>query len=81
MGMHEWMIKAQAIDNRIERISGGKILGFIALVLVITGVVYFSMENRNPAPTDRYCDMIEVHQQTGGEYGWPDYKDIAKHCQ
>jgi len=22
-----------------------------------------------------YCEMVEIHNETGGEYGWPPYRD------
>ena len=36
---------------------------------------------QDPSPSNHYCDMVEIHQQSDGEYGWPDFKQIAKHCQ
>lgn len=29
----------------------------------------------------QYCDMVHIHQQTGGEFGWPDYQHVyAEQC-
>jgi len=29
-----------------------------------------------------YCEMVEMFNQTGGEYGWPDYKEtFEKECK
>lgn len=25
-----------------------------------------------------YCEMVETFKNTGGEYGWPDYKDTYR---
>ena len=27
-----------------------------------------------------YCDMVQMHRDSGGENGWPDYKGIYQHC-
>lgn len=27
-----------------------------------------------------YCDMVQMHKDSGGENGWPDYKGIYQHC-
>lgn len=27
-----------------------------------------------PEPADPYCEMVAVYQQSGGQYGWPDYR-------
>lgn len=24
--------------------------------------------------TDPYCEMVAIYQQSGGQYGWPDYR-------
>lgn len=29
-----------------------------------------------------YCDMVQAHQQTAGQFGWPDYRgNAAQVCQ
>ena len=31
--------------------------------------------------TKTYCEMVEMFNQTGGDYGWPDYKEtFDKEC-
>lgn len=25
-------------------------------------------------PPDPYCEMVSIYQQSGGQYGWPDYR-------
>jgi hypothetical protein len=27
---------------------------------------------------DHYCRMVQVYEQTGGEYGWPDYGGVSE---
>jgi hypothetical protein len=27
-----------------------------------------------------YCDMVQMHKDSGGENGWPDYKGIYQNC-
>ena len=26
-------------------------------------------------PQDPYCDMVKVFEETGGEYGWPPFRE------
>jgi hypothetical protein len=31
---------------------------------------------------DLYCEMVATYNQTGGQYGWPDYKKtFDKYCE
>lgn len=49
----------------------------IALIwcLLVTGPDPVDLEGR------QYCEMVSIYQQTGGEYGWPDFKRIyEEHC-
>ena len=45
---------------------------FVFIVLVLT--IVYPIENENEAPKI-YCEMVKIYKQTGGEYGWPDYKE------
>lgn len=27
------------------------------------------------AMADQYCEMVELHKTSGGDYGWPDYNE------
>jgi len=42
------------------------------VLLLITTVPTFDDE---PEQTlDLYCEMVQIHKEPGGEYGWPDYQ-------
>ena len=52
---------------------------FVFFMLVLTIVI--PTENQNEE-TETYCEMVEMFNQTGGEFGWPDYKEtFDKECQ
>lgn len=29
----------------------------------------------------RYCRMVDLHDQSGGTVGWPDYRDLRDECK
>lgn len=36
-------------------------------------------DNREDALQHKqYCEMVEIHEQSGGEYGWPPFKGAEK---
>lgn len=35
------------------------------------------LDNRYEYREEQYCDMIQLHEQTAGEYGWSDYLKTA----
>jgi len=45
----------------------------ITLALVAWGMLgkYDNLEAQKQR--DTYCEMVEIHNETGGEYGWPPY--------
>ena len=45
---------------------------FVFILLVMT--IIFPIENENEEQ-EVYCEMVELFKQTGGEFGWPDYKE------
>lgn len=45
-----------------------------AFVLVIIGMMLGLLMAGTTEPTDPYCEMVTVWNETGGEYGWPDYR-------
>ena len=52
---------------------------FVFFMLVLT--IVFPTENQTEE-TEIYCEMVEIFNQTGGEYGWPDYKEtFDRECQ
>ena len=51
---------------------------FVFFMLVLT--IVFATENQNEQ-SEIYCEMVEMFKQTGGGYGWPDYKEtFNKEC-
>ena len=53
------------------------VLGLIALGNVIDGQPDDLEQQRA-----LYCEMVETFKNTGGEYGWPDYKGAyGRDCQ
>jgi len=52
---------------------------FVFFIIVLS--IFFPVENQNEQ-SEIYCEMVLVHRQTGGEFGWPDYKEtFDKECQ
>lgn len=49
-------------------------------VLLVAAVLYTLDDARD---TDPYCEMVTIYQQSGGQYGWPDYRgnynEVCKH--
>jgi len=53
----------------------------LLFVVFVFFIILFSAE-----PPDEqskiYCEMVELFNQTGGDYGWPDYNEnFDKECQ
>lgn len=45
----------------------------MALFSIIVLMMFFGVEDR-PVLDNNYCEMVEMHIQSDGENGWPDYK-------
>ena len=43
------------------------------LVLFVVCVELLSSMPPEPNPEDLYCEMTQLHIDTGGEFGWPAY--------
>ncbi len=57
--------------NKTELIGGLLIIGvvlFASSVIALSKYQPIEQENR-----DLYCEMIEIHEETGGDYGWPPF--------
>lgn len=48
------------------------------LASMIIVLALFTADDDLQQPQDLYCEMVAIHKDTGGEYGWPDYKHIAE---
>ena len=66
------------MNFEIGAVLGGLVvLGLIALGNVIDGQPDDLEQQRA-----LYCEMVETFKNTGGEYGWPDYKGAyGRDCQ
>lgn len=52
--------------------------GLIALTALVMDISADDLQQQQ----ELYCQMVAIHKDTGGEYGWPDYKHIAEEaCQ
>tara|TARA_Y100000593_G_scaffold94032_1_gene191289 strand:- start:66446 stop:66634 length:189 start_codon:yes stop_codon:yes gene_type:complete len=44
------------------------------IVIILSGCVDSSLEKELQAQQKQYCEMVELHKESGGEYGYPDYQ-------
>lgn len=51
---------------------------FAIIVIILSGCVDSSLERELRAQQKQYCEMVELHRESGGEYGHPDYQRNAK---
>jgi len=49
----------------------------IALTITLAAVAYATTADYSAAQAtqQRYCNMVDLHQDTNGEHGWPDYQN------
>lgn len=52
-------------------------LGFILIGVCLLLVAGTRLDSSDELEQEQalYCEMVETFKNTGGEYGWPDYKD------
>jgi len=51
-----------------------KALALITLLVGSLALVGTGDYEEAKASHERYCEMVALHQQTGGQAGWPPYK-------
>ena len=62
-----------------EGVTVNKAIMVILSVIVL--MMFFGVEDR-PVLDSNYCEMVEMHIQSQGENGWPDYKgNYSEACQ
>jgi len=47
--------------------------GAVAFLYMMSWVGNMEAEDRQTA-RQHYCEMVDIHYETNGEYGWPPYK-------
>ena len=62
------------IDEMHEGIWAAVAVAIIALVLGLGGEDDYQ---EALSQQQMYCDQVSTHQQSGGEFGWPDYRQSA----
>ena len=45
----------------------------IAAVVLVLITIVPTFDDEPQQTHDLYCEMVEIHKDTGGEYGWSDY--------
>jgi len=55
----------------IERVMFGAALAALVAALYLTAPDTIEAQ----AQLDRYCDMVDAWQDSGGEHGWPPYRE------
>lgn len=51
-----------------------KALALITLLVGSLALVGTGDYEEEKASHERYCEMVALHYETGGEHGWPPYK-------
>jgi hypothetical protein len=54
------------------------ILVLIGIVTVLTLDHAIGARDDLEAAQAEYCEMVQLRKDTGGQFGWPDYKGNAK---
>ena len=49
------------------------VMCLITMTFALIGAMLVIMRD-SPEPVDPYCEMVGIWIETGGEYGWPDYR-------
>jgi hypothetical protein len=51
-----------------------------AAVLALALAIAFGDAAPDTSEQDLHCEMVQIWNQTNGEYGWPDYNNTAGSC-
>ena len=57
-----------------------RILGVMTLVGAIIYTLDDATTNGDELTQEQslYCEMVQIHKESNGNYGWPDFKGIAE---
>ena len=54
----------------------------VAIIALLLGIVGEGDYQEALSQQQIYCDQVAKHQQSGGEFGWPDYRQsAAEECE
>jgi hypothetical protein len=54
----------------------------VAIIALLLGLVGESDYQEALSQQQIYCDQVAKHRQSGGEFGWPDYRQsAAEECE
>lgn len=48
------------------------VISFVLFAALLTALLVSMIDA--PEPVDPYCEMVGIWIESGGEYGWPDYR-------
>lgn len=52
------------------------LFAFIILLLALGQIL--PSESTEKSEQEHYCEMVEIHQDSNGQYGWPPFKGECK---
>lgn len=48
----------------------------VIIALLVFGVLVLCQDDEPTLQQSLYCEMTQLHDQTNGQHGWPDYKNL-----
>ncbi|MGL5405723.1 MAG: hypothetical protein ACRDCT_28400 [Shewanella sp.] len=54
----------------------------IVIMILAMGMIWVSQQDFESAEDEFkfYCEMIDLHEKSGGADGWPDYENVKASC-
>lgn len=53
----------------------------VLIAVIILGAIALCQDDEPTIQQALYCEMTELYQETDGQHGWPDYKNLkGKNC-
>ena len=51
---------------------------YLILLTIVVGVAVITSEDFIDVRAEKqyYCEMIQIHEASNGQYGWPNYKKV-----